>query len=228
MAVDYDIIVKGNNLSLREGFLALANATLIATPDGPVLFDTGHYCNRLPLLDGLKRQGMTPADVKAVFLSHLHFDHCNNIDLFPDAKVYVSRREWDYAMSPHERDLFMPWMIHEQLQKHNVEFVDGEGRVADGVRYFPAPGHTPGSYALELDTDTKGRVIIAGDAVKYVKEVVMRKSDMVFDTVENSTATIARILERADRIVPGHFPELIKRDGVFEWDEAAEFPLMIR
>lgn len=228
MAVDYDIIVKGNNLSLREGFLALANATVIGTADGPVLFDTGHYCNRLPLIDGLKRQGMTPGDVKAVFLSHLHFDHCNNIDLFPDAKVYVSRREWDYAMNPHERDLFMPWMIHEQLQKHTVEFVDGEGRVADGVRYFPAPGHTPGSYALELDTATKGRVVIAGDAIKYVKEVVMRKSDMVFDSEENSVATITRILERADRIVPGHFPELIKRNGAFEWDEDTEFPLIIR
>lgn len=228
MPVDYDIIVKGNNLSLRDGFLAFANATLIFTPDGPVLFDTGHYCNRHPLLSGLERHAMTPADVKAVFLSHLHFDHCNNIDLFPDAKVYVSKREWDYAMNPHERDLFMPWMIHEQLQKHNVEFVDGEGRVADGVRYFPAPGHTPGSYALELDTDTKGRVVVAGDAVKYAKEVAMRKSDMVFDTVESSTATITKILDRADRIVPGHFPELIKRNGVFEWDDAAEFALMVR
>jgi len=228
MAVDYDIIVKGNNLSLREGFLALANATLIFTADGPLLFDTGHYCNRLPLLDGLRRHGLAPGDVKAVFLSHLHFDHVNNIDLFTEARVYVSRREWDYATSPHERDLFMPWMIHEQLGKHRVEFVDGEGKVADGVRYFPAPGHTPGSYALELDTASRGRVVIAGDAVKYAKEVAMRKSDMVFDTVANSAATIGRILERADRIVPGHFPEMIKRDGAWVWDDAAEFPIMVR
>ena len=66
------------------------------------------------------------------------------------------------------------------------------------------------------------------DAVKYAKEVAMRKSDMVFDTVENSTATISRILERADRIVPGHFPELIKLNGVFEWDDTAEFALIVR
>ena len=32
MAVDYDIIVKGNNLALRDGFLALANVTLVLTP----------------------------------------------------------------------------------------------------------------------------------------------------------------------------------------------------
>ena len=228
MAIDYDIIVKGNNLGLREGFLGLANATLISAPSGPILFDTGHYCNRLQLLAGLKRHGMTPADIGTVFLSHLHFDHSNNIDLFPDARVHVSRREWDYARKPHEQDMFVPWLIHEQLQKHDVKFVEGEGQLTRGVRYFPAPGHTPGSYALELDSDAKGRVVIAGDAIKYVKEVILRRSDLVFDTAENSARTIGRILDSADRIVPGHYPELIKCDGGFISDDGAEFTLVVR
>ena len=228
MTIDYEIILRGNNLRLGEGFLGLSNATLILAPDGPIMFDTGHYCNRATLLAGLKRRGMTPADIKTVFLSHLHFDHCNNIDLFPDATVYVSRREWDYARAPHERDNFVPWLIHEQLQKHNIKFVEGEGRITDGVTYFAAPGHTPGSYALELDSDTKGRVVLAGDAIKYITEVMMRRSDFVFDTVNNSAITIGRILESADRIVPGHYPELIKRDGVFVSDEAAAITLVVR
>ena len=97
MGLGYDIIVKGNNLSFRGGYFALANVTLVLSADGPVLFDTGHYCNRPSLVAGLKANGLEPKDVRAVFLSHLHFDHCNNIDLFPDARVYVSRREWEYA-----------------------------------------------------------------------------------------------------------------------------------
>ena len=76
MTLDYDIIVRGNNLALRDGYLALANATLVFTPDGPLLFDTGHYCNRPTLLSGLQHHGLAPGDVRAVFLSHLHFDHC--------------------------------------------------------------------------------------------------------------------------------------------------------
>lgn len=228
MAVDYDIIVRGNNLSLREGFLALANATLITCPDGPVLFDVGHYCNRPALLNGLQRHGMSPGDVKAVFLSHLHFDHCNNIDLFPDAKVYVSGREWAYAGAPHADDMFIPWMVREQLARHDVTFIAGEGRLAPGVRYFPAPGHTPGSFALRLDTDRHGCVVVAGDAIKYAKEAVLRQCDMAFDTVAAGTATIAHILDIADRIVPGHFPELIKRDGVFVWEDTAELALKVR
>ncbi len=116
MAIDYEIIVKGNILGMREGFLALANLTLISTPEDMILFDTGHYSNRSQLLAGLKQRGLTPADVGKVFLSHLHFDHSHNIDLFPDAAVYVSKREWEYARQPHERDISMPWLIHDQLQ----------------------------------------------------------------------------------------------------------------
>jgi len=57
---------------------------------------------------------------------------------------------------------------------------------------------------------------------------VTKRCDMAFDTVESGTASIEHILTIADRIVPGHFPELIKRDGTWIWEEAAELPLLVR
>ena len=228
MTVEYEIIVNANNLRQRSGFLALANATLITCDSGPVLFDVGHYYNRATLLEGLANQGMTTDDVKAVFLSHLHFDHCNNVDLFPNAKIFVGGREWDYAGNPHKDDMYIPWMVKEQLQKHDVELIDDEDRITQGVHYFPAPGHTPASFVLKLDTGKYGCVVIAGDALKYPKEAVTRKCDMAFDTIATGTSTIERILDMADRIILGHFPELIKQDGQFTWEDAAEFSLMVR
>jgi glyoxylase-like metal-dependent hydrolase (beta-lactamase superfamily II) len=110
-----------------------------------------------------------------------------------------------------------------------VELVNGEGQIDLDVAFFPAPGHTPGCYAMELATADRGRVVIAGDAIKYAKEAVTRKCDMAFDTIESGTRTIERILDHADRIVPGHFPELIKQpNGAFGWDEAAPFELLVR
>lgn len=226
--IEYEVIVKGNNLKLREGFLALANVTLIRTPDGPWLFDCGHYCNRIGLLKGLERAGLTPADIGAVFLSHLHFDHANNIDLFPHARVLVSRREWDYAAAPHPDDILIPWMIREQLGKHDLHLIDGDGDLAPGIRHMAAPGHTPGLQVLVLDTADKGTVVLAGDAIKYVKEVMARRCDMAFDTPEAGTESIRRILAMADRIVPGHFPELIREGDGWTWTEPAELPLLIR
>jgi N-acyl homoserine lactone hydrolase len=228
MRPHYDIIVHGNNLALKDGFLGLANLTLVFCEGGPLLFDVGHYTNRPALLAGLARHRLEPADVPLVFLSHLHFDHALNIDLFPHARVFVSRREWDYVAAPHPDDLFVPWGIREQLSKHDLELIEGERRLAPGVTALPAPGHTPGLYALVLDMADRGRVVLASDAIKYAKEAVTQRCDMAFDTVEAGTATIRRILGTADRVVPGHFPELVACDGTWTWDQAAELPLRVR
>ncbi len=56
--------------------------------------------------------------------------------------------------------------------------------------------------------------------------MIIRACDMAFDTIENGTLTIERILDRADRIMPGHFPELVKQpNGAFSWNDAAPFDL---
>ncbi len=226
---DYRILVKGNSLRLKDDFLGIANVTLIRSAEGPILFDTGGYVSRLGLVKRLKEEGLEPGDIKILFLSHLHFDHCHNVDLFPRAKVLVSREEWDYAQKPHPKDLFMPWGIHAQLEKHDLELIQGEGALNNRIGWYPVPGHTPGCYALELESARNGRVVVAGDSIKYAKEVVTRRCDMAFDTIERGTASIAKILSRADRIIPGHFPELIRQaDGSFSWDEAAPFELYVR
>ena len=159
MNPSYEIIVHGNSLRLKEGFLGLANVTLIRSSEGPILVDTGGYVTRHALLKGLERSGLKPAEIKIVFLSHLHFDHCHNIDLFPRAKVLVSKREWDYARTPHVDDLFVPWGIHQLLESYDLELIAGTGEIDDRINYFPAPGHTPGSTALLLDTEDRAGAI---------------------------------------------------------------------
>jgi glyoxylase-like metal-dependent hydrolase (beta-lactamase superfamily II) len=226
--VDYDILIQGNSLKLADGSLGLSSVVLVVAPDGPLLFDTGHYTHRHALIAGLARHGLEPKDVTRVVLSHLHFDHCNNVDLFAEAAVYVSRREWEYARTPARDDLFVPWLIHDLLERRRLELVDGEHEPAPGVRCLPAPGHTPGSYALVLEDTPNGRVVLAGDAIKHARELLAGRSDMVFDPEADTGATIRRLAETADRIVPGHFPELVRRDGVFVWDDPAEFHLVIR
>jgi len=226
----HEVIVGGNSLRLKNDFLGIASITLIHCDGGPVLVDTGGYISRLGLIKALKERDLEPADIKQVFLTHLHFDHSHNIDLFRGSKVLVSRTEWDYAAHPHEKDILMPWGIHAELEgNHDLELVEGEGSLGGGVDFFRAPGHTPGSYALEFQSADQGLVIVAGDALKYAKEAILRRCDMAFDTTEAGTATIQKMLDRADRIVPGHYPELIRQpDGAFAWTEAASFDLLIR
>lgn len=227
MKVQYDVIVRGNNLSTRDGSFGLANLTLVFMENGPILFDVGHYCNRGALLQGLKRYGLAPDDLKTVFLSHLHFDHCVNIDLFAEARVLTGKADWEYVLDPNPEDTFVPWLIREQLEKNELDLLENEGTLAPGVKYIPVPGHTPGCFALLLDT-ANGSVVLAGDAIKIYSEVVTRSSTMPFGSEEKASASISRILSLADRIVPGHFPELIRHGNSFIWDEPGELDILIR
>lgn len=229
MQIEYEVIIRGNNLRLRDDFLGMSSISLIRLPQGVMLVDTGGYIARLGLLKALRDRGLTPADVKYVFLTHLHFDHSHNIDLFPNATFFVSRAEWDYSLNPHPDDILMPWCIHEQLHKGSLQIIDGEGPLFPGLTYFPTPGHTPGCTSLQFVAPDGARIIIAGDAIKYAKEAIMARCDNAFDTIETGTRSIQRILQSADRIVPGHFPELIRlENGAFSWNDSAEFSLLVR
>ena len=55
----------------------------------------------------LARVGTRPEDVDAVLVTHAHFDHLGNVAAFPNATVYIQRREvekWGWAVS-----LPRPW-----------------------------------------------------------------------------------------------------------------------
>jgi N-acyl homoserine lactone hydrolase len=226
--IGYDVLITGNNLAYADGALGISSVVLVTTADGPLLFDTGHYGNRPALLRGLARHGLTARDVPRVMLSHLHWDHSLNVDLFPGAEILVSRRELDYARAPHPEDSHLPWGILEQLERHRVTELHGPTELAPGLAAFPAPGHTPGLYALALETPDRGRVVLASDAIKYPKEVMTGEGDLVLDTIEASRASIALILAQADRIVPGHFVEMRKVGNSWTWDQPAAFDLRLR
>lgn len=228
MPVHYDVLVQGNSLTLADGFLGLSSVVLMHSQAGPVLFDTGHHATKRQLLNGLARHRLAPADIAAVVLSHLHFDHANNLEMFPNARVYVSEAECAYAQDPHPDDLYVPGYLLGQLGAMDTHTLVREGELFPGVRWLAAPGHTPGLIALLLEDTPQGRVVLASDAIKTAKEALARRGDLAFDTPERGSDTIARLLDLApDRLVPGHFPEMRRTAEGWTWD-AAEVPLLIR
>ena len=226
--VSYEILVHGNSAFLDTGYIGLTNITLINTGSGYLLVDVGHTVNRQGLVKALSERGLVPSDIDKVFLSHLHCDHVLSLDLFPyRTKLFVSRAEHEYVAQPHPDDPWVPFMVREQLAKYDLTLLEGSGELVDGVSYLPAPGHTPGCYALVLDTPG-AKVVVAQDAIKFPKELITERVDHAFDNQERASATIRNLKTLGDRIIPGHYSEFYKEHGDFVWGGAMQLNVRIR
>jgi N-acyl homoserine lactone hydrolase len=234
LSASYEILVPGNSLAWDGGFLGFANLTLVTTSDGLLLFDTGHYINRRALVAALAAHDLVPSDIDKVFLSHIHFDHADNVDLFTNATIFLGKADWAYVQDPAPGDLFIPWGIHEQLRKNKVELLDHDTELGGGLKALKLRGHTPGSMGLVLESERGETVVIAGDAIKNINELINgRQAEIehrfpVAASLDDDEASIRRVVEIADRIIPGHFPELHKDGETFTPVSAQRLTLEFR
>src|SRR5690348_4830261 len=118
----------------------------------------------------LKKVGVNVEDVELVVNTHLHWDHCFNNQLFRKARIFVQKREMEYAISP----LPVHWVYYEshQLGLHaawlnsidRIVATEGDVNLLPGIDLVTLPGHTPGMQGVLVNTAV-GRYLIASDCV---------------------------------------------------------------
>jgi len=114
--------------------------------------------------DALAEHDLSPADVRIVVNTHLHFDHCGQNAVFKHAPFYVQRAELERARR--EEKITTDWF---DFAGARFELLDGDGEVADGVRVVATPGHTAGHQSVVVDTSDGGALMI-GDAA-YTSDI---------------------------------------------------------
>src|SRR3954468_6014763 len=125
--------------------------------------------------NALSAAGIDVRDVEYVILTHLHWDHAGNCDLFPEAQVLVQEAELRYAIAPgryFRKSYLSPlsgWELPPYLAP-GLDVLKRETTILPGLRVVPAPGHTIGSQAVVVDTPL-GRFAIAGDAVCHYDNI---------------------------------------------------------
>ena len=158
--------------------------------------------------------GVRPEEISIVIHTHLHYDHAGNNRLFPNARFLVQREELRYALAPTSFDAtayFAPSLgITPDYLGSKFELLDGDAEIADGVRAITTPGHTPGHQSVIVDT-AGGRYCIAGDAVMWYENMEKRIPPGIHTSMIESIASLERIAQEADHVIPGHDPKVFER-----------------
>ncbi|HUZ77674.1 MAG TPA: N-acyl homoserine lactonase family protein [Chloroflexota bacterium] len=174
-----------------------------------------------PPMDTMRRLGIEPAQVQQLILTHLHYDHCGNVDAFPRARVVLQEQEmafwtgrWagrgQFAHLTEPEDL--SHLIHLNAEGR-IRWVEGDLEIAPGVSVHHVGGHTPGMQIVRLNT-RRGAVVIASDASHYYGNIEADRPFRTLHTVPLMYAAFDRIKELAsgpECIVAGHDPEVLRR-----------------
>ena len=117
--------------------------------------------------EALKLRGIRPEEIEIIILTHLHWDHCANLDKFPNATIYVQRAELEYAhdpIPPYYRSYESPHIgLKAGFEGVELRTIEGDMEIVKGVETFLTPGHSPGHQSVLVHGATD-RYVIAGDA----------------------------------------------------------------
>jgi glyoxylase-like metal-dependent hydrolase (beta-lactamase superfamily II) len=172
-----------------------------------------------PLTHQLAGLGLTPADVSKVILSHAHFDHIGNSNLFPKSTFIVQSAELDAMFGPDYAHFGYIPKLYETLRTADVQRVEGDLDLYGdkSVRLIRTPGHTPGHMSLLLRLRETGPIILAADIAHYAFNLEQH----LVPNMNSSREDSVRSMERIQRIAA--------EEGAMVWlnhdiDQSATFP----
>jgi len=169
-------------------------AYLIVHPRGTLLWDSGTIPDELIKPEGttvaratvkktltgqLAEIGYKPSDITYLALSHYHYDHSANANLFAGSTWLVQRPE-RAAMFP---DTPPANPIETSVTEKFAKLKDSKTMVLDGdydvfgdgsVVIVSTPGHTPGHQSLFVKLAKTGPLVLSGDLYHYPAERTLK------------------------------------------------------
>ncbi|MCK7554039.1 MBL fold metallo-hydrolase [Chitinophaga sedimenti] len=143
-------IITGSSYPEGESRAAI-RPFLIEIANEFVLLDTG--LDGAHILSLLQEQNVQPEQVTKILLSHLHKDHSNGlghfegadfIPHFPNATIYLQRRELDYANSKLPNPSYLPEVLEALVTLPQIQWLNEDaGQLTPEISFQVTGGHTP-------------------------------------------------------------------------------------
>ncbi len=164
----------------------------------------------------LREIGIEAAAQTDVILTHMHYDHVGNFDLFPTARFHLQDSEMAFATGRHMsyRATGGPYEVEDVVGmvravfSGRVKFHAGDVELAPGLSLHHLGGHTMGLQAVRVRT-ARGWVVLASDASHYFANMEQRRPFPILADVGrvlDGYERLAALADSPDHIIPGHDP----------------------
>jgi glyoxylase-like metal-dependent hydrolase (beta-lactamase superfamily II) len=188
--------------------------------DGAMAKRRGRHITK-PAGEGLKALGVDPSAIKDVIVTHLHYDHVGNHDVFPHARYHLQDKEMGFATGRHmcHAHMRVPFEADDvvamvrKVFAGRVKFHDGDEEIAPGIGLHWIGGHSMGLQCVRVKT-RRGHVVLASDATHLYAHMEQGRVYPVTFNVADVLAgyeTLNRLATSVRHIVPGHDPKVLQR-----------------
>ena len=174
------------------------------------------------MIQALNDAGLKYEDITDVILTHLHFDHAGGstmlmggkyIPTFPNAKYYLQKENFDWAMNPTEKDRgsFVKDDYAPLAEEGVLNFIIGNERFDDEIEFIVTNGHTFGQQLVKI-SDSSNTILFCADLVPTISHIPIPYL-MGFDvqplvTVKEKNEILPKAAEENWKLFFGHDPEV--------------------
>lgn len=168
----------------------------------------------------LSEINIDPKDVKTLILTHLHWDHSWNMDLFPNAKIYVQKDELQHAIAPYPHETF-PFEYLPGLESYawyhyrgQMVVVEGDWEYKPGIEVIFTPGHTAGGQSVIVDTD-EGKIGILGDWIFNLMCLRADRPAQLHYSLElcyKYYPRLEKLIKEGVELLPTHEPKVYEKE----------------
>jgi glyoxylase-like metal-dependent hydrolase (beta-lactamase superfamily II) len=155
-----------------------------------------------------------PLDISHVFVTHLHPDHYEYFDLFPNAKMVVNGKGFLSEVLGIRRGVMKA--LAERWPE-SIMLVEDE-EIVPGVRTLWLGCHSPCSQAILVETGI-GRMALCGD-VAYTFKNIEGNIPIGGVNPQEWHAAMSKLRQSDVLLLPGHDPDIVKR-----WTMGPGFPI---
>ena len=223
--------------SFSEAWDSTMTAVLVKHPSGDVLIDTGLGRNidtqfasmpwvfrefsplekGRPAADQLAAAGYDFARLRAILLTHAHWDHVSGISDFPETPVWLTEEEKRFVVSGSPLTAVARSAGVERYRTYAFEggpylgFPKSHDVYGDGsLVVVPAPGHTPGSVIVFVTLPSQTHYAFIGDLAWHRRGIQQREEKpwLIRTLVDTEPAQVRSLLQQMSALSQ-RFPDLI-------------------